>query len=154
MENLVASILRHDGYPDLEEDRAGRRHALTEKRAGAAPCVEQRTESPRFKVVGFDQPFNFSAKISAGAACAVGQLHFLLLNDDIEITRPDWVDHRLAAVDPEISTVGPRLVFDDGRLQHVGVTLSEGHAGHPFTAATAPTPTATSACRTWCPTSA
>ena len=94
--------------------------------------MEGKTESLSFKVIPFNEPFNFSVKINRGVAHASGE-HLLLLNDDIEVTDPAWIDTLAAfAANPEIGAVGPRLLFEDGRLQHVGVVLTNGHAGHPF----------------------
>jgi GT2 family glycosyltransferase len=127
----VESILTTTEYPDLEII------CVTD---GSAPAAvreqlharEGRTESRSFKVVGFHQPFNFSSKINLGASHASGE-YLLLLNDDIEVTEPDWIDRLLAfGENPEVGAVGPRLLFEDGRIQHVGVVLAGGHAGHPF----------------------
>ena len=94
--------------------------------------MEMVGEHRRFKVVGYHAPFNFSTKINLGVAHATGE-QLLLLNDDIEVVDPSWIDGMLAFTEnPEIGAVGPRLRFEDGRLQHTGVVLANGHAGHSF----------------------
>jgi GT2 family glycosyltransferase len=135
----VESILHTTEYPDLE--------VIVVVDGGAPEGVrawlhahEGRTESRTFKVVGYHEPFNFSAKINLGATHATGD-HLLLLNDDIEVTEPGWIDALLAfGENPEVGAVGPRLLFEDGRIQHVGVVLAGGHAGHPFYGYAADTP--------------
>ncbi|HXG08241.1 MAG TPA: glycosyltransferase family 2 protein [Gemmataceae bacterium] len=80
----------------------------------------------------YAEPFNFSAAMNQGAARATGE-YLLFLNDDMEVISPDWLECLLEfAQQPEIGAVGARLLFPDGRLQHVGVTILDGHPGHPF----------------------
>ena len=75
-------------------------------------------------------PFNFSAKINRGAAHSEGE-HLLLLNDDIEVATPDWIERMVMYSGmPEIGAVGGRLLWEDGRLQHVGVEF-EGRPARP-----------------------
>ena len=90
----------------------------------------------RLRLVDYDRPFNFSAKINLGAVHSEGE-HLLLLNDDIEVITPDWIERMVMySAMPEIGAVGGRLLWEDGRLQHVGVALrttaSPGHLYHGF----------------------
>jgi|GEM_PF-438663 len=76
--------------------------------------------------------FNLAAKMNQGAAAATGD-YLVILNDDIEVIAADWLEAMLEhAQDPGVGAVGAKLLFPDGRLQHVGVTLLEGRPGHPF----------------------
>jgi O-antigen biosynthesis protein len=86
----------------------------------------------RLRVVRFEEPFNFSAKINLGAAESKGE-HLLLLNDDMEVVTPDWIERMVmySGLDG-IGAVGGRLLWQDGRLQHVGVRLEDGLPGHPY----------------------
>jgi GT2 family glycosyltransferase len=78
----------------------------------------------RLKLVWYDRPFNFSEKINMGAVVASGQ-QLLLLNDDIEVITPDWVDVMVALLaDDDVAMVGARLLFADGTLQHAGHVYS------------------------------
>jgi len=86
----------------------------------------------RLRLVEYDRPFNFSEKINVGAAAARGE-HLLLLNDDMEVIAPDWLERMVMYSSvPEIGAVGGRLLLQDGRLQHVGVRMENGLPGHPF----------------------
>ncbi|MDQ2632095.1 MAG: glycosyltransferase [Actinomycetota bacterium] len=86
----------------------------------------------RLRLVPYDRPFNFSEKINAGAAASRGD-HLLLLNDDIEVATPDWLERMVMYSSLEgIGAVGGKLVLQDGRLQHVGVRFENGLPGHPF----------------------
>jgi GT2 family glycosyltransferase len=78
-------------------------------------------------------PFNFSRKINLGAAHANGE-HLVLLNDDVEVTDPEWLSAMLEqSQDPGIGAVGAKLLYPDGRLQHIGMVLGVGGiAAHAF----------------------
>ena len=86
----------------------------------------------RLRLVDFDRPFSFSAKINAGAVRSKGE-HLLLLNDDIEVATPDWIERMVMYSEiAEVGAVGGRLLLEDGRLQHVGVRFENGLPGHPY----------------------
>jgi GT2 family glycosyltransferase len=55
-----------------------------------------------------------------------------LLNDDIEVVSPDWLEEMVSfAIKPDVGAVGARLWYPDGTLQHGGVILGIGGvAGH------------------------
>ena len=84
-------------------------------------------------VIEAKDAFNWSSYNNRGAARASGQ-YLLFLNDDIEITDPDWLD---ALVEhgqrPEVGVVGPQLLYPDGSVQHAGVMLDAvGRGRHAF----------------------
>jgi O-antigen biosynthesis protein len=96
------------------------------------PAELREIAGERLRLVDYDQPFSFSAKVNAGAADSEGE-HLLLLNDDIEVATPDWIERMVMYSQmPEIGAVGGRLVLEDGRLQHVGVRFENGLPGHPY----------------------
>jgi GT2 family glycosyltransferase len=84
----------------------------------------------RLTLVPFDRAFSFSEKINLGVLASSGE-HVVMLNDDIEVVTPDWLE-RLVMYSREdaIGVVGAKLLFGDGRLQHVGVGISRGSPGH------------------------
>jgi glycosyltransferase involved in cell wall biosynthesis len=86
----------------------------------------------RIKFVEKNVPFNFSAICNFGVDQAKGE-YIVLLNNDIEIISPDWLEQMLQnAQRPEIGAVGGKLLYPDGRIQHAGVvTGMVGAAGHP-----------------------
>lgn len=88
-------------------------------------------ESSGARVLHVPGPFNYSALNNAAAAEVRSNL-ICFLNNDVEMTDPDWlallVQH---AVKPEIGAVGARLLYPDGTIQHAGVfTGIGGGAGH------------------------
>jgi GT2 family glycosyltransferase len=86
----------------------------------------------RLRLVDYDEPFNFSAKVNLGAANSDGE-HLILLNDDIEVATPAWIERMVmySRLD-EVGAVGGRLLWEDGRLQHVGIRFEGGLPGHPY----------------------
>ncbi len=97
-------------------------------------CIDELNEivGERLLIVHFDRPFSFSGKVNVGALHSSGD-HLLLLNDDIEVTTPDWIERLLmySRFGP-VGAVGARLMFGDGRVQHAGVACRAGCPGHVY----------------------
>ncbi len=69
------------------------------------------------KVVEYSKPFNFSEKCNLGFTHSEGDV-ILLLNDDMEIISPDWLETMLGHVlETDVGTVGPMLLLEDSRIQ-------------------------------------
>lgn len=85
----------------------------------------------RLRVVPFEGPFNFSAKINRGVVHSEGE-RLLLLNDDMEVVTPEWIERMVMYLElEEIGAVGARLLWEDGRPQHVGILFENGgYPGH------------------------
>ncbi|BEV72222.1 MULTISPECIES: glycosyltransferase [unclassified Paludibacterium] len=81
----------------------------------------------RVRVVSYDAPFNFSAQCNLGAGAARGD-YVLLLNNDIEIVQPEWLERLLMhAQHSEVGAVGAKLVYPEtGMVQHGGIVLGNG----------------------------
>jgi GT2 family glycosyltransferase len=78
-------------------------------------------------------PFNFSHKLNFAVSHCETEM-FVTYNDDIEMLTPAWIEGLLEfAQDPGVGVVGCRLMFPDGRLQHIGVVTGvNGIAAHLF----------------------
>ncbi len=85
----------------------------------------------RVRVLRYDRPFNFSAINNYAVVHARGSL-VGLINDDVEVIAPDWLDEMVGwARQQEIGCVGAKLLYPDQRLQHAGVVVGLGGvAGH------------------------
>lgn len=71
----------------------------------------------------FEGAFNFSRKANFSLS-KVKTEDVILLNDDLEVISPDWIEALLSfSRQEEIGAVGCRLRFVDDRLQHAGVAL-------------------------------
>jgi GT2 family glycosyltransferase len=81
----------------------------------------------------YEPPFNFSHKLNFAVSHAEGE-HLLVLNDDIEVIDAEWMEALLEfSQDAEIGAVGGKLLYPDGRLQHIGVVTGVcGIAAHVF----------------------
>ena len=74
----------------------------------------------RLTFVQWSQPFSFSAKMNLGVLHASGD-YVLLLNDDVEVITPGWIEAMLAlAQRPGAGLVGSMLYFEDDTIQHAG----------------------------------
>ncbi len=84
-------------------------------------------------VIGTKEGFNWARFSNLAAAAATGE-YLLFLNDDIEVTEPDWLEALLEqAQRPEVGAVGARLLYPDRRVQHAGMFLAAiGQARHAF----------------------
>lgn len=84
-------------------------------------CVTLAPE--RIRIVPVTGPFNFSGSVNVGVLASGGE-SVLLLNDDMEITDPAWLTEMLGVVlRPGVGAVGATLLFEDGRIQHIGVVV-------------------------------
>jgi GT2 family glycosyltransferase len=85
----------------------------------------------RLTIVPFPEAFNFSAKINRGAVHGDGEM-LLLLNDDMEVVTPDWIERLVMYAGlPGVGAVGGRLLWEDGRIQHAGIAFENvGYPGH------------------------
>lgn len=68
-------------------------------------------------------PFNFSKLVNYGARNAKGE-YLILLNDDILITTPSWIEAMLEHAQREdVGAVGVRLLYPSRAIQHAGVVI-------------------------------
>src|SRR5439155_13452635 len=86
--------------------------------------------------------FDF-ARLVNEAVAAVDSEYVLLLNNDTEVVRAEWLSQMVGYLGLDgVGAVGARLLFPDGRIQHAGVVhgLRHGLAGHAFTLSAASDP--------------
>jgi len=109
---------------------------------------------PRVSVHRDPRPFNFAALTNSAATRGGGEL-VAFLNNDTEVTDPDWLSVLIEeARRPQVGAVAPLLLYPDGRVQHAGAAIGlHGYAGHPFAGlspdAVTPFGSATDAPRNW-----
>ena len=87
---------------------------------------------PRIQIVTWEGKFNYSAINNFGVREAATGEYILLLNNDIEVITPDWLQEMLMfAQRPDVGAVGAMLYYPDDTIQHAGVILGIGGvAGH------------------------
>lgn len=122
----LESLLHGSTYPDLRVVVVDNGSKQPETLA-----YLQAIDDPRVKVLRDDGAFNFSRLINRGAAAVEGEM-LCLLNNDIQITQPDWLEEMVGwAIQDGIAAVGARLWYGEGTLQHGGIVLGiQGVAGH------------------------
>jgi GT2 family glycosyltransferase len=125
--NCVRSIVEHSTYENYE--------IVCVFDTGTNPVILQELKDiagERLRLVEFSGPFDFSAKINLGAVRGEGE-HLLLLNDDIEVTTPNWLERMVMYCERDgVGAVGAKLLWSDARLQHVGVDFEGGLPHHTY----------------------
>jgi GT2 family glycosyltransferase len=122
LKTCVESILALTSYPNYEilvvDNQSSERETLDYMRS-----LQTRE---RVSVLHHDQPFNYSAINNWAARRASGEI-IGLVNNDIEVISPDWLDEMASqAWRPEVGAVGAMLYYPDDRIQHAGVILGLG----------------------------
>lgn len=87
-----------------------------------------KTLSEKIQVVTWESNgvFNYSAINNYGAKFAKGEF-LLLLNNDIEILTPDWLEEMVSTCQREdVGIVGARLFYPDDTIQHAGIVVGIG----------------------------
>ncbi len=83
------------------------------------------------EIIVWDKGFNYSAINNFAERQAKGE-YILLLNNDIEVITPDWLEQMLMfAQRQDVGAVGVKLYYSDDTIQHAGVIVGLGGvAGH------------------------
>lgn len=86
------------------------------------------------RVIRDEREFNYSMLNNSAVTAACGSL-IVLLNNDIKVITPDWLEELVAlALQPGVGAVGTKLYYPDDTIQHAGVILGIGGvAAHVFT---------------------
>jgi len=118
----IDSLREKTTYPDWEiiiiENNS------TEKQTFA--CYEELKKDKRIRVVVWKDIFNYAAINNFGETYARGE-YLLLLNNDMEIIAPDWIEQMLMfAQRQDVGAVGAMLYFPDDTVQHGGVIVGIG----------------------------
>jgi len=124
-DDAIRSILAHRGDNDVEI-------VVILDSSATADCAERikSLDSERIVVVQDQEPFNFSRASNMGATVSTNDF-LVFLNDDTSVLDPTWLARlELYANLPGVGAVGAKLLYGDGRLQHVGLVGSYGQILH------------------------
>lgn len=93
----------------------------------------KKAEPHRFRCVEDNGIFNFSRLMNKAAKVSDGEF-LLLLNNDTEVTKADWMTAMVEqAQRKSIGAVGVKLLYPNKTIQHAGVIIGLGGiAGHAF----------------------
>lgn len=132
LRRCIESILSRTTYPNFEVVIVDNQSELQETRDFFASLSDE----PRVRVLPFDAPFNYSA-INNHAVQNVGGDIIALVNNDVEVISPDWLEEMVQyAIRPDVGGVGAMLYYPDDTIQHAGVVLGLGGvAGHIYSKA-------------------
>lgn len=85
-------------------------------------------------VIKWEGSFNYSAINNYAVREAVSGEYILLLNNDIEVITPKWIEEMLMyAQRNDVGAVGAKLYYPNDMIQHAGVIVGLGGvAGHTF----------------------
>ena len=121
--NCIVSIMEKSTYTNMEIVVVDNVDLRSETLAALAKYP--------IKFIHFTDPvFNVAAKMNLGAKHASGE-YLLFLNDDTEVITPDWIEAMLSLAQRQgVGAVGAKLIFEEGTLQHVGVTFCNGLPDH------------------------
>lgn len=83
------------------------------------------------KVITWEGSFNYASINNYGAGFAEGD-YLILLNNDIEVIAPTWMEEMLGLSQrDDVGIVGAKLYYPDDTIQHAGVVIGMGGiAGH------------------------
>lgn len=126
LRQCVESITEKTDYPNYEilvvDNGSDDRETL-----GYLRMLEQNGTA---RVIRDDRPFNYPALNNGAVRHAKGEI-VGLLNNDVEVISASWLSEMVShARRPEIGAVGARLWYPNDTLQHGGVILVCGVAGH------------------------
>lgn len=131
LERCIGSILERTTYPEYGI-------VVVENNSTSPEVFEYydriQREDSRVRVVTWEgEGFDFPALNDLGARCSDGE-YLLLLNNDIQVITPDWIQEMLMfAQRPDVGVVGAKLLYPDGTIQHAGVGIGLLNlAGHFF----------------------
>jgi len=117
-------LLRGTNYPALEiiiMDNG------TTEMAALDLFAEWKSHS-NVRVIRDDRPFNYSQLNNGAAKAAKGEI-LVLLNNDIEILHPDWLQELVSPLfQPGVGIAGAKLLYPDFRVQHAGITFGANDA--------------------------
>lgn len=127
VENNSAKKETFDLYRELTDHYAARFSAIvTEDGGRTLKDSAEKAGEIDIRVEQWTKGFNFSEINNFGVPKTKGE-YLLLLNNDIEVITPDWIEEMLMfAQRHDIGAVGAKLLYPDETIQHAGVIIGLG----------------------------
>jgi len=123
LKTCLGSIVSKTNHPTYEI-------LIVDNNSSEPRAVEYLAALP-YRVLRFEEEFNFSKINNFASRHANGQ-YLLFLNNDTEVISREWMTAMLEwCQQPEIGAVGAKLIYPNQTIQHTGVVLGIGGvAGH------------------------
>ena len=87
-------------------------------------------QNKQIRLVVWEGSFNYSAINNYGIKKEANGEYYILLNNDVEILTPDWIQEMLMfAQRSDVGAVGAMLYYQDDTIQHAGVIIGIGGVG-------------------------
>lgn len=128
LENCLSSIYTKSTYKNFEIIIVENNSELSDT---FKYYKEAQNRYRNLRVINWESGFNYSAINNFAVNNSKGE-YILLLNNDIEIITPDWMEQMLMfAQRNDVGAVGAKLYYPDDTVQHAGVIVGLGGvAGH------------------------
>jgi glycosyltransferase involved in cell wall biosynthesis len=129
IERCVQGVLTKTDYPSLDVTIVDN----DSDDAETMTLFAELAKHPLVRVVCYPGAFNFAAINNFAVGQTDGAI-LAFLNNDIEITQPDWLREMVShAAQPDVGAVGAKLCYPNGTIQHAGIVTGMGSdriAGH------------------------
>lgn len=127
LRQCIDSILARTTYPSYEVVIVDNQS----KELETLEYFESLARNDCVRVVPHNQPFNYS-RINNDAVRQCNSPLICLLNNDIEVISPDWLEELVShALRPKVGAVGAMLYYPNDTIQHAGVVTGvHGVAAH------------------------
>ncbi|MES1180146.1 MAG: glycosyltransferase [Hyphomicrobium sp.] len=120
--NCVSQISDHSSYKNLE--------IIVIDNGDLSPDQVSVLKQYGCKLKSYSGDINIPRKLNLGAANAAGEI-LLLMNDDIEIVNPSWIERMLEHFEkPHVGVVGAKLLYPSRQIQHAGVVHNFANPDH------------------------
>ncbi|WP_213297266.1 glycosyltransferase family 2 protein [Paraburkholderia sacchari] len=99
---------------------------------GTMEYFEQVIQEPKVRLITYNKPYSFAA-LNNWAVTQTDAPLLAFVNNDIEVIEPTWLGEMVGhALRPDVGSVGAKLLYPNGTIQHSGVVVGIGGlAGHP-----------------------
>lgn len=130
LKRCIRSILKNTDYPNYEIILVNNQSIEMDTLSFLRDI--EATYGEKVRVISYDKPFNYSAINNFAVDFAEGD-YILLLNNDTEVINEGWLTSMVEHIQREnVGVVGARLYFPNDTIQHAGVVMGLGFAGHAF----------------------
>ena len=124
LKRAIESVREHTKYSNYEivvvDNRSEEEDTLK--------YLKSISKEENIKVLEYDKPFHFG-KLYNWVSKKIDGEYMLLLNNDIKVLNDYWLESMLEWCQlPEVGSVGAKLYYPNGKIQHAGVIVGAGGA--------------------------